>query len=158
MVDFERLLKALDAARADFVIVGGVAATIHGSSRLTSDLDVVYARSSENLQRLVDALGPLSPYLRGAPAGLPFRFDAATLRAGLNFTLTTDAGPIDLLGEMTGCGRYEDIIDATVSIDVFGVICRCVDVPTLIAAKRAAGRPKDLEVVAELESIQRETE
>lgn len=59
------------------------------------DLDVVYERSADNLNRLVEALGPLSPYLRGAPPGLPFAFDVATLRRGLNFTLVTTLGDID---------------------------------------------------------------
>jgi predicted nucleotidyltransferase len=158
VVDFERLLRALYDNDVQFVIVGGVAATIHGSSRLTTDLDVVYGRSSENLQRIVDALAPLNPYLRGAPRGLPFRFDAKTLHAGLNFTLQTDAGPIDLLGEMPGCGGFSRIVESMVYVELFGLRCRCVDLDTLIAAKRAAGRPKDLEVVAELESVRDELE
>src|SRR5713226_2303290 len=98
-MDFERLLSALVVGRVEFVIVGGVAATLHGSARLTSDLDIVYERSSRNIARLVAALGPLAPYLRGAPPGLPFRLDEATIVAGLNFTLTTICGPLDLLGE-----------------------------------------------------------
>src|SRR5688572_16237667 len=102
MTDFGRLLTVLASHEVKFVIVGGVAATIHGSARLTNDLDIVYARDSENMQRLVAALQPLRPYLRGAPAGLPFRFDEQTVRAGLNFTLMTDAGAIDLLGEIAG--------------------------------------------------------
>ena len=90
--DFETLLGSLSAGRVQFVIVGGVAATIHGSARLTSDVDVVYERGDENLGRLVAALSPLKPYLRGAPPGLPFHFDERTVRAGPNFTLTTLAG------------------------------------------------------------------
>src|SRR5262245_63736792 len=99
MTQLERLLAALGKAGVEFVIVGGVAARAHGSSRLTDDLDIVYARSPANLARLVEALAPLKPYLRGAPPGLPFEWSVATLRAGLNFTLTTTSGAIDLLGE-----------------------------------------------------------
>ncbi|MGA7615770.1 MAG: hypothetical protein WBX15_11395 [Thermoanaerobaculia bacterium] len=83
MVDFRGLLGRLVETRVDFIVVGGVAATIHGSSRLTSVLDIVYARSPENLARLVEALAPIHPYLRGAPPGLPFSFDLPTLRRGL---------------------------------------------------------------------------
>jgi hypothetical protein len=61
--------------------------------------DVVYARDLENLERLARTLEPLGPYLRGAPKGLPFRLDVPTLQRGLNFTLTTPAGDLDLLGE-----------------------------------------------------------
>jgi len=82
-MDLERLLSVLHDAEVRFVIIGGVAATIHGSARLTSDLDVVYARDRENLERLVAALQPLDPYLRGAPPGLPFRFDVETLRRSI---------------------------------------------------------------------------
>jgi hypothetical protein len=80
----------------------GVAATIHGSARLTRDIDVVYDRRPENIARVVAALGPFAPYLRGAPLGLPFRWDTATVARGLNFILTTTLGDIDLLGEITG--------------------------------------------------------
>ncbi len=121
MIDFQRILSKLSSHEVRFIIVGGVAATVHGSSRLTQDLDLVYARDRENLERLVRALASHSPYLRGAPPGLPFRFDEATLQAGLNFTLSTDLGPLDLLGEITGGGRFEDLVDRTVEISLFGM-------------------------------------
>src|SRR5580765_2256547 len=98
--DFVGLLRCLLEAGAEFIVVGGLAGIVHGSARATFDIDVVYARSTENIDRLVAALSPLHPYLRGAPAGLPFVFDAATLRRGLNFTLETALRDIDLLGEI----------------------------------------------------------
>jgi len=153
MTDFRGLLEALSAAKVDFVIVGGLASTAHGSARLTRDIDIVYARSAENLKRLVAALAPHRPYLRGAPPGLPFLWDDATIQRGLNFTLTTTLGDIDLLGEIAGGGRFEDLISHTVELEMFGLACRCIDLPTLIHVKRAAGRPKDLEVLAELEAL-----
>lgn len=156
MTDFPRLLAALVQQEVRFILVGGLAATVHGSARLTQDLDLVYDRDRENLQRLVAALTPLSPYLRGAPPGLPFDWSVATLQRGLNFTLTTDAGDVDILGEIPGGGGYPDLIDGTVSIELFGLGCRCLDLPTLLRTKRAAGRPKDLEAVAELEALAEE--
>ena len=99
---------------------------------------------------MVAALGPHHPYLRGAPEGLPFRFDYETILAGLNFTLNTDLGWIDLLGEITGGGTYDDLLPHTVKAAAFGIECRVLDLETLIATKRAAGRPKDLEIRAEL--------
>jgi hypothetical protein len=153
MIDFARLLGALVDRDVRFVVVGGVAATLHGSARLTSDLDVVYDRSRENLERIEKALEPLVPYLRGAPPGLPFRFDADTIQRGLNFTLITTAGPIDFLGEMAGVGNYAAVAPRSDEVTLFGFRCRCIQLDALIAAKRAAGRPKDLEVVAELESL-----
>jgi predicted nucleotidyltransferase len=150
---FAELLRVLAAAEVEFIVVGGVAATAHGSARSTQDVDVVYGRSQENLRRLAGALAPHRPYLRGAPPGLPFRFDAETLAAGLNFTLITDLGWLDLLGEITGGGRYEDLLQETIVVEVFGVECLIVELNALIRTKRSAGRPKDLETIAELETL-----
>lgn len=92
MTDFGALLRLLTQNDVQFIMVGGAAATAHGSARLTLDLDVVYKRSSRNLGRLVDALRPVRPYLRGAPPGLPFDWSVETLEKGLNFTLITNLG------------------------------------------------------------------
>lgn len=157
MTDFARLVGALSEARVEFIIVGGLAATIHGSSRLTQDIDVVYARSDANLERLTAALRPYRPYLRGAPPNLPFEWSAATLRRGLNLTLTTTVGDIDLLGEITGGGGYEALLPHTTTVTLFGHGCRCLDLPWLIRTKRAAGRARDFEAIAELEALLDET-
>ncbi len=156
MTDFGRLLACLTEAEVEFVVVGGFAATAHGSAHVTVDLDVVYRRTEENHRRLADALAPLRPYLRGAPPGLPFAFDAATIARGLNFTLSTLAGDLDVLGEATGNGIYEALEPRSEIRDVLGLRCRFVNLPTLIHLKRAAGRPKDIERIAELEAIQQE--
>lgn len=153
MTDFKGLLGALHGCGAKVILVGGVAATVHGSSRMTVDVDVAYERSPENFEKLVRGLAPLKPYLRGAPPGLPFRWDAEILRKGLNFTLTTTLGALDLLGEITGGGGYDDLLPHTVEVEVHGHKIPCLDLPTLIRVKRAAGRPRDLETVAELESL-----
>jgi predicted nucleotidyltransferase len=79
-----------------------------------------------------------------------------TLAAGLNFTLATSAGDIDLLGEIAGAGTYDDLINRTIEVELFGARCRCLDLPTLIAAKIASGRPKDLEAIAELRALMQE--
>jgi predicted nucleotidyltransferase len=156
LTDFKALLRALAEGEVEFILVGGVAATVHGATRLTLDVDVVYRRSPENLRRLALALTAYRPYLRGAPPGLPFRWDAVTLQRGLNFTLTTDIGDLDLLGEIVGGGTYDDLLTDSVAIRVFGIECRCLTLECLIRVKRAAGRPKDLETIAELEAIREE--
>jgi len=156
MTNYRALIETLAAGDVAFLLVGGVAAVVHGSARLTQDVDVVYGRDSENLSRLVACLAPHQPYPRGAPDGLPFRWDEATLRKGLNFTLTTKLGDLDLFGEIAGGGTYEDLVGNTIEVDLFGHRIRCLDLPTLIRVKRAAGRPRDLEAVAELEALQEE--
>ena len=153
---FDKILSLLANGDVEFVLIGGVAGNIHGSARLTYDVDIVYDRSKANLERVVSFLEPHHAYLRGAPPGLPFKLDVPTLRNGLNFTLTTDLGDLDLLGEVVGGGGYRDLLPHTVEVEAFGVKFRCVDLPTLIKLKRAAGRPKDLESIAELEALREE--
>ncbi len=157
-MNLRKLFGALQDREVEFIIIGGVAARAHGSARVTQDVDICYARNSGNLERLVAALKPLRPYLRGAPRGLPFEWSVATLRAGLNFTLTTSAGDVDLFGEVTGGGRYEDLEPHTITAEIYGKPTRILDLPWLIRTKRAVGRPRDLEAVAELLAIQEEQE
>ena len=157
MTDFNALLRLLSENEVEFIIVGGAAATAHGSARLTLDLDVVYQRSTENITRMVDALKPIKPYLRGAPPGLPFDWGVPTIKRGLNFTLVTTMGALDLLGEIVGGGGYEQLRQETITVEIARFSCLCLNLERLIAVKRAAGRPKDLEVVAELQQIQDET-
>jgi hypothetical protein len=153
MTDFRSLLTLLAGAHVEFIIVGGAAATAHGSARLTQDLDIVYKRTRENISRLARALAPHDPYLRGAPPGLPFRLDERTLQNGLNFTLATNLGALDLLAEITGGGSYDDLLPYSISLRLYDVECLCLGLERLIYVKRAAGRPKDLEILAELETI-----
>lgn len=157
MTDFRALLQTLADAGVEFIVVGGVASVAHGASRLTQDVDVVYARNDENLERLVNALAPLHPYLRGAPPGLPFAFDVPTLKAGLNFILETDMGDLDLLGEIIGGGSYADLLAHSVEMEIFDRRIQCLGLKKLIDVKRAAGRPKDLEALAELDALDEES-
>jgi hypothetical protein len=158
MVHLERILRVLLDGGVEVIVIGGLAGAAHGSARFTNDIDVVYRRTPENLARLVAALTPYSPYLRGAPPGLPFRLDAATLRSGLNFTLDTTLGALDLLGEVAGGGQYEELFPLSEEIRFLDTDARYVDLPTLIRLKRAAGRPKDFEALAEMEALLEETE
>jgi len=153
MTDFKALVRILSEAGVESIIIGGVAAAVHGAARATFDLDIVYRRTPDNVRRLVLALTPYHPYLRGAPPGLPFRWDVATIQHGLNFTLTTDIADLDVLGEIVGGGGYDALLPSTVVIRAFGVDCRLLNLDRLIEVKRAAGRPKDFEAIAELETI-----
>lgn len=155
MTDLPGLLGVLADAGVRFLIVGGAAATAHGSARLTQDLDLVYDRDPDNLARLATALAPFHPYLRGAPPGLPFVWDQRTLALGMNFTLTTDLGDLDLLAEIVGGGDYAKLRSDTIRLRVFGREVLCLGLRKLIDVKRAAGRPKDLEAIAELEELLR---
>jgi len=157
MTDYSGLLRALHQEAVEFILIGGLAAVAHGSSRFTADIDVVYRRTPQNLARLVKALQPHGVYLRGAPRGLPFRWDVPALQAGLNFTLETNLGDIDLFGEVAGGGAYENLLNDSEEIELFGLRHRVVSRRRLIALKRAAGRPRDLEAIAELEALGEES-
>ncbi len=119
-----------------------MAAILHGSARVTFDV--------ENIERLAAALAPYRTYLRDAEPNLPFAWDAKTISGGLNFTLTTDLGDVDLFSEVAGSETYSDVLPDSFDVEAFGVQFKCMDLPTLIRIKEAAGRPKDREALAEL--------
>ncbi len=144
MINFEATLKALSERGVNFVVIGGYAATLHGSAYLTRDLDICYERTPENMERLVSAL---------RPEGLPFLFDVQTLSNGMNFTLATDLGDIDFLGHLSGLGEFPAVALDAVSMPLFGGECRVASLDSLIRSKRAAGRNKDLNVLPELEAL-----
>jgi hypothetical protein len=150
---FDDLLGRLADGGVEFVVIGGFAAVAHGSAHPTTDLDVLYDRDPCNLGRIATALAPIRPYLRGAPPGLPFELDADALRRGLNFTLSTTLGDLVLLGEIPGVGGFLEASRNAVTVEVFGRPVRVLSLDDLVRAKRAAGRPKDLARLAELELL-----
>jgi hypothetical protein len=153
MIDFQRILKVLFEAKVRFVIIGGAAAAAHGSAFPTFDLDICYDRSRDNLKRLASALVPFQPQLRGIANHLPFQFDAITIANGMNFTLSTDLGDIDLLGEVLGIGGYKEVRTLSVKLVLFGQECAVLSLDGLIQSKRATGRTKDLLTLPEIEAL-----
>ena len=154
MLQAGKLLTALCEADVAFVIVGGMAAVAHGSAYVTADLDICYLRQPDNYARLSRALRPFQPRLRDAPAHLPFTLDDNTLKAGLNFTLVTEAGDFDLMGEIAGLGDYGAVNALAEDLVLFGHRIRVLSLTGLIRSKEAAGRPKDLRLLTELKALQ----
>jgi len=152
-MEFDQVVQALVDAEVDFVIIGGVSATLHGSARLTFDVDICYSRATTNLRRVVSALAPFHPRPRGFPEALPFIWDATTLRNTTVLTLQTDVGEIDLLAEVAGLGSWEEVKASSIMVEAFDRRISILDLPSLIKAKRAAGREKDLAALPELESL-----
>ena len=150
---FEAILETLAANDVDFIVIGGLAAALHGSAYVTQDVDVCYGRSPSSIEHLCHALAGLHPTLRGAPAGLPFHLDPVTVKAGLNFTLSTDLGPLDVLGEVAPFGGFEKLKPHAVVMSLGGRSVLVLSLAALIESKRSAGRPKDLLVVPELEAL-----
>lgn len=153
MTNFAAALKVLADAGVNFVVVGGYAAMLQGSTYLTQDLDICYERTPENMKRLAAALKPLHPRLRGAPDGIRFGLDERKLSQGMNFTLQTDLVDIDLRGELSGIGQYAEAACDAVSVKLHGFTCRVASLDSLIRSKRATARPKDLYLLPELEAL-----
>lgn len=150
---FEEILAALTASKVRFVVIGGVAATVHGSARFTNDIDICYDTAPDNLDRLVRLLTSWHAYLRGVEPGLPFVMDARALRTTPIMTLTTDVGDIDLFDRVPGVGDYAAAVAVSEVVRIGMVSFRALRLESLIASKRAVGRPKDLEHLIELDAL-----
>lgn len=145
----DKLLAPLIAHGVDFVLIGGQAGISHGSAYPSYDLDVLYARGRDNVQRLVAALEEIGVRLRGAPADVPFVLDAKTIENGANFTFITPYGDLDVLADAAGMPAYEELRAEAVDREVFGHTVKVASIDHLIAMKRAAGRTKDKLMVEE---------
>ena len=145
MADFDPfgILRVLLDNGVQFLMIGGMAAQIRGSPRITGDLDICYGRDQRNLERLAAALQELKATLRGAPPDVPFQLDARTLKGGDHFTFNTIAGPLDCLGTPAGTRGYADLSTAATDEDLDGVTVKVASVDDLIRMKRASGRPQD---------------
>jgi predicted nucleotidyltransferase len=150
---FETMLATLVAREVRFVLIGGVAATIHGSARFTNDLDICYDTTADNIDRLVALLTEWQAYLRGVEPGLPFILDARTLRTTPLLTLTSTMGAIDLLDRVPGVGGYREALAGSEEVCIGETTFRALTLETLIAAKKATKRKKDIEHLIELEAI-----
>lgn len=147
------MAKALAERGIRFVVIGGLAARAHGSHRITEDLDICYDDAPDNVRRLARTLAAWNAYLRGVEPGLPFVMDERTFRTTPVMTLITDHGAIDVMDVVAGVGRYADVLRRSVEVPYEGTPLRVLDLPALIAAKRATGRPKDREQLPELEAL-----
>jgi hypothetical protein len=139
----DRILAALVDADVRFVLIGGLAAQVHGSPSLTGDVDICFAIDRENLNRLATALRSLAAVRRELAEGIVAPIDAKALRAGDVFTLTTRYGDLDLLAHPDPGLDYEALDRNAVSVEILGIRVRAAGLDDLIAMKRAAGRPKD---------------
>jgi hypothetical protein len=153
-----QILQVLDQHRVKFVVIGGIAGRLWGSTTVTNDLDICYARDRENLEALAGALKELKVRLRGADRDLPFITDARTLKMGDSFTFITIAGNLDCLGTPAGSGGYEALARTATKMDVGGVTVLVASLEDLIRMKRAAGRPKDLIEIEVLAAVREEIE
>jgi len=151
----DEILQRLVARGVDFVVIGGIAGVLHGSSRATFDLDVCFATDRANLEALGEVLVGLDARLKGVEESVPFVPDAATLRRAEVLTLDTAAGELDVLAKPSGAPRYDVLRRRAERYDLGGFSVLVASLDDLIAMKQAAGRPKDRADVDELETIRR---
>lgn len=151
----DEILASLTARGVDFVVIGGIAAVLHGSARNTFDLDVCFATDEANLRALGRVLMALDARLKGVDDEVPFVPDAATLKRVKVLTLTTTAGELDVLAAPAGSPGYEKLRARADRMEIGEVQVLVASIDDLLAMKRAAGRAKDLADVEELEAIRR---
>lgn len=147
------ILRILLEKRVHFVVIGGIAGNLLGSTTVTRDLDIMYARDQPNLEALASALRDLEVTLRGADHGLPFRVDERTLHNGLNFTFDTRLGPFDCLGEVEGGFSYDVLQPNAETVPVGGITVEVSSLDDLIRMKRATGRARDFGEVENLSAL-----
>jgi predicted nucleotidyltransferase len=142
-LDVEALCAALAKHRIRFVVIGGVAAILHGAPTATFDLDIVPADEPDNLARLSEALVELEAEVRFAGTVRPFA-DGEWLHGARTWNFRTRLGDFDVLLVPAGTSGFQALADAAGEIDVNGVNTRVASLQDLIAMKEAAGRAKDL--------------
>lgn len=155
MKNLNNLLKLLLENNVDFVLVGGFASTLYGSTMVTRDIDICYACTPENIENLRNILKDLHPVHRQTPNKLSFIEIPKELQGINNLYLDTDLGTLDILSQITGVGDYEQVKSKCIEVSVFGHKCKVISLDDLIAAKKALGRNKDLLVAKELEEIKK---
>jgi hypothetical protein len=152
------ILATLARHGVRFVVIGGIAGRLWGSTTVTNDLDVCYARNSENLKALAAALRELKARLRGADRDLPFVAEERTLKMGDHFPFTTTAGNFDILGTPAGSTGYDALARTATRMEIGELTISVAAIEDLILMKRAAGRPKDLIEVEILAAVKEELE
>ena len=154
MAEIPELILRLNSAEVEFVIVGGVAANLHGSPLLTGDLDICCPMTPQNMQRFINAIGSLNPVWFDLRR-IPLSRDPVELAKFRMMLLLTDLGRLDVLKEVTPIGEFEAVVAESQMFDVGGTPTRVLNIDALIRAKTAAGRDKDKTGVMHLEAVKK---
>lgn len=157
--DPERLITVLSRHRVKFVLIGALAARLHGFPRLTADADITPADDKRNLERLAAALKDLDAkvYTESVPEGLAFDRSATALGRARMWNLVTTAGRLDIAFLPAGTRGYEDLAKGAEKFEAFGVHFLAASVEDIIRSKEATGRAKDEEDVVILQAMRRIT-
>jgi hypothetical protein len=149
----EEMLRRLEGQGVRYVVIGGIAATLHGSPLPTRDTDICPARDAANLEALANALRDMGARIRTGDAaeGLPFSCDGAFLGQMKLLNLTTRFGDLDLSFEPSGTAGYEDLSPRAVVYDLGeGLQVAVAALEDIIRSKEAANREKDRQALPTL--------
>lgn len=156
MQDLNQLLKILLSHNLDFIIIGGFAAVVHGSSHVTKDLDITMLISQENIDKLRLALKDLEPRHRMNPTHKPsFLEEPKSLSGVNNIYLETTAGILDVVSLDKTLGTFDDLKSRALTVSLFGYDCQILSLDDLISIKEKMKRPKDLIVLEELKALKK---
>lgn len=156
--DPQCLFNVLDKHRVDYVLIGGLAAVLHGSTAMTNDADILPDGDANNLERLGAALGELKARLRvdGDPDGVPFDPHPSLIASIAMLNMTTMCGDLDLTFTPSGLEGYSAVRERAVTFDVGGIHIRVAALADIITSKEAANRPKDHATLPILHALQEE--
>lgn len=154
--DLTTLLARLAASGVDFVLVGGLAAVAQGAPVTTFDVDIVHARTPENIDRLVAFLGDVNARYRRRPGGAPLPPSRIALEGPGHSLFMTDLGPLDVLGEIDQGLSYEDLVPDSVTVELSGHTTRVLGLAAIVRSKRKSNHPKDRQILPVLEEVLRQ--
>lgn len=151
--NFTNLLKILKAKEIEFVIVGGFAGVMYGCTTFTLDIDICLNFTRENLLKLQQALSGLNPVHRMTPNKIKLELNEQNYSEFKNLYLDTDLGILDCLGYLDGVGDFQKVFSKSRQVEVDNLVFNILSIDALIESKRYLHRPKDMQVIAELEII-----
>jgi len=151
--DFEALLEGLLQADVEFIVVGGLAAVLHGAGIATADLDIVPRRKPENAKRLNAYLASLDAWI-DEPMRRQIRPDESYFLGRGQVNLSTSLGPMDVLCQLHDGRGYEELFEHSEVLEDEGLELRVLDLPSLIQVKASTGRAKDRLAVPVLLALQ----
>lgn len=150
------LLAELAASGVEFVLVGGLAAVAQGAPVTTFDVDIVHARESDNVDRLMAFLARVNARYRGRPGGAPLPPSRVALEGPGHSLFMTDLGPLDVLGTIEQGLSYDDLVPDSLEIELSGHPVKVLDLATIVRHKRASPHPKDRQALPVLEEALRQ--
>jgi predicted nucleotidyltransferase len=153
--DFKTLLNKLTDNNFEFILIGGFAASVYGSSYVTHDLDVCAVLTPGNIEKLRNILSDLHPKHRITVNKPSFLEIPEELDGINNLYLETDAGVLDFISNVIGVGDFLELSKNAIEIKIFGRICKIISLDDLIKTKTTLKRPKDILVAEELEIIRK---